>query len=72
MRAKRAETEAKRAETEWNIEKERLALLSDSSDGNAAGFNSGAGKEMRHLLPRVSDIILTTVFLVFTVYKLLK
>ena len=30
MRAKRSETEAKRAETEWNIEKERLALLSDS------------------------------------------
>ena len=40
MRAKRAETEAKGAETEWNIEKERLALLSNSSDGNAAGFDS--------------------------------
>ena len=55
MRAKRAETEAKRAETEWNIEKERLELLSDSSDGNAAGFDSIAGKEVRHLQPRMSD-----------------
>ena len=55
MRAKRAETEAKRAETEWNNEKERLALLSYASDGNAAGFDSSAEKEVRHLLPRMND-----------------
>ena len=46
---------AKRVEKEWEIEKGRIVLLSDPGSGSAIGFESSAGKEVRHLLPHMSD-----------------
>ena len=46
---------AKRAEKEWEKEKGRRVLLSDPDSGSEIGFESSAGKEVRHLLPHISD-----------------
>ena len=55
MRAKRVETEAKMAETERNIEKERLRCSRILATEILLDSTAAPEKEVRHLLPRMSD-----------------